>query len=106
MDELCNQIENKFVSSYYEVLYFKRSYTWSKPISFCGQKGIRIDRVFECEVQAIPSQTLTIACKFKLLNDSKVYRSEYKFDQKNKGEKRETWLHVDRQHGESYSQPI
>ena len=74
MDELCNGIENMFVSAYFENLYFQRSFTWVKPIQFCGKKGVRIDRVFECEVQAIPNHSLTIACKFSLYNDKKTYR--------------------------------
>ena len=36
IDEMSNQIENKFVAMYFESLFFKRSYTWSKPISVCG----------------------------------------------------------------------
>lgn len=103
MDELCNGIENMFVSAYFETLYFKRSYTWCKPITFCGQIGVRLDRVFECEVTAIPNHTLTIACKFTLYNDKKTYRAEFKFDSKSSGQQRETWVHVDRQHNEAYS---
>ena len=96
MDELCNGVENMFVSAYFETLYFQRSFTWVKPIQFCGEKGVRIDRVFECEVQAIPNHTLTIACKFSLYNDKKIYRAEYKFDAKSQRGQRETWVHVDR----------
>jgi hypothetical protein len=50
IDDFCNPIENKFVSTYFEHIYFKRGFTWSKPITFCGKKGLRLDRVFECEV--------------------------------------------------------
>jgi hypothetical protein len=53
-DDLCNSVENGFVATYFESLFFKRSFTWCKAITHCGKKGLRIDRVFECEVQAIP----------------------------------------------------
>ena len=45
-DDYCNPIENSFVGTYFEHIFFKKSFTWAKPISFCNDKGIRIDRVF------------------------------------------------------------
>lgn len=50
MDEWMNPLENDFVSQNFKVLEFKRGYTNSSVISFCGRKGIRIDRVLVCEV--------------------------------------------------------
>jgi hypothetical protein len=50
LDDLCNAVENMFVSTYYEYLFFKRSFTYTKPIQFLKERGLRIDRVFECEV--------------------------------------------------------
>lgn len=80
MDDLCNSVENGFVSKYYEVLFFKRSFSWSRSISFCGQKGLRIDRVFESELQSKVGHTLTIACRYTFYNDPKTYRAEFKLD--------------------------
>lgn len=95
VDDLCNAVENSFVGAYYEHLFFKRSFTWHKPISFCREQGLRIDRVFECEVATRPGQTLTIACMYQLFGDSNTFRCEYKFDCVPQG-KRQTWVHVDR----------
>ena len=50
MDDYCNPIENSFVTTYFQHVFFKKSYTWAKPISFCNDRGIRIDRVFQCEL--------------------------------------------------------
>jgi len=50
LDDLCNAVENMFVSTYFEHLFFKRSFTWTNPISFLKERGLRIDRVFECEI--------------------------------------------------------
>lgn len=96
MDDLCNSVENGFVSKFYQALFFKRSFSWSKAITFCGQKGLRIDRVFECEVQSMHDHTITIGCTYKHYNDPKTYRTEYKLDVKRRGYQRETWVHVDR----------
>ena len=46
VDDFCNPIENQFVATYFEHIYFKKSFSWSKPISVCGDRGLRIDRVF------------------------------------------------------------
>lgn len=78
-----------FVSSYFEHIYFKKAFSWSKPISFCGKKGLRLDRVFECEVIPNstffdlfkrPAVTYTIATKYKLFGDKQIYHAEYRFD--------------------------
>lgn len=50
IDEMMNKVENDFVMKFYEHLEFKQSYTNSSVISFCGQRGIRVDRVLVCEV--------------------------------------------------------
>lgn len=61
---MCNAVENMFVSTYFEYLFFKKSFTWTKPIRVMNEVGLRIDRVFECEVQAPVDHTLTIACRY------------------------------------------
>ena len=50
LDDYCNPLENTFVAAYHTHLFFKKSFTSSRPIRFCGSSGIRIDRVIECEV--------------------------------------------------------
>ena len=88
-DDYCNPIENSFVQTYFEHIFFKKSFTWAKSISFCNDKGIRIDRVFQCElvsegpgiqIQKLPTVTCMICAKYKLFGEDEVYRSEYKFD--------------------------
>lgn len=112
-DDICNPIENSFVSTYFQHIFFKKSYTWAKPISFCNDRGIRIDRVFCCElvsegpgimVQNLPIVSVTICAKYKLYGEDEVYRAEYKFDRVKCSERqheegnapgRETWIHKD-----------
>ncbi len=45
MDEHFKKVEVEFVMKYYEHLFFKKSYTNSSLIFFCGKPGIRVDRV-------------------------------------------------------------
>jgi hypothetical protein len=52
IDDYCNGWENKFVATYYEHIFFKMSYSWVKPITFCNENGLRLDRVFNCEISA------------------------------------------------------
>ena len=96
IDDFCNRVENLFVSTYFEVVFFKKSFTWFRPISFLKESGLRIDRVFECEVMVPPGKTLTIACKYQVFGDRGTYRAEYKFD--SVSQQRQTWIHVDRYH--------
>lgn len=112
------------MATHFEHIFFKKSYTWSKPLNFCNDRGIRIDRVFQCELvsegPAIKTQKLntvcmTISAKYKLFGEDKIYRAEYKFDRvrcsdrqhvEGKAPKRETWLHKDAMQKESYTRPI
>ena len=50
MDEHFKKVECNFVMKNFETLLFKKSYTNSSAIHFCGKKGIRVDRVLVCEV--------------------------------------------------------
>lgn len=50
MDDLFKKVEIDFVMKNYEYLLFKKSYTNSSIIHFCGKQGIRVDRVLVCEV--------------------------------------------------------
>ena len=110
-DDYCNPIENSFVATYFEHIFFKKSYTWTKPISFCNDRGIRIDRVFQCErvsegpgikTQKLDCVSVTICAKYKL---DRV-RCSSKQHQEGKAPTRETWLHKDALQKESYTRPI
>lgn len=55
------------------------------PIKFCRTKGLRLDRVIECEL--LPNrlilngnQTLIFGYQYKVSGDPRVYRAEYKID--------------------------
>jgi hypothetical protein len=50
MDDYFKRVETSFVMCNYEHLLFKKSYTNSSIIHFCGRKGIRVDRVIVCEL--------------------------------------------------------
>lgn len=50
MDEHFKKVENEFVNQNYQYLMYKKSYTNSSVIQFCGRKGIRVDRVIVCEL--------------------------------------------------------
>jgi hypothetical protein len=74
MDEYFKQVECNFVMKNYEYLLFKKSYTNSSLIHFCGQKGIRVDRVLVCEVlnnSKILNKCLRISYSFKYLLNKK-----------------------------------
>jgi hypothetical protein len=64
LDEHCKSFETQFVMKNYEYLLFKKSYTNSSIINFCGRKGIRVDRVLVCELlenQALANKCLRIS---------------------------------------------
>ena len=46
LDEYTNKVENEFVKTYSNTLHFLRSFISVSPISFCKQRGVRLDRVF------------------------------------------------------------
>ena len=54
MDEHFKRCETEFVLKNYEFLFFKKSYTNSSLINFCGRSGIRVDRVIQAEVLQAP----------------------------------------------------
>ncbi len=87
-------MENQFVSKYASCLFFKRSYCTSMPIRFLHQKGIRIDRVIECEVMAKARSTMRIGYTYNL-NERKeeTRKAAYKLDIVKERSHRLTWLH-------------
>ena len=50
MDEWMNKAENDFVMKNSDHLFFKKSYTSSQIINFCGRRGLRVDRILQCEI--------------------------------------------------------
>ena len=98
LDEYCNPIENHFIATNHEHLFFKKSCTATKPISFCENKGIRIDRVIECELVEPKSlmkeseYTLKFGYNYKF-SDNKRYRADFKLDVVKKGRHRLIWIH-------------
>ena len=66
LDEYANIIENKFIQKYEVYLNFLRSYNNATPIKFCNKNGVRLDRIFQCEVLGrtdIINKTFRIAYK-------------------------------------------
>lgn len=63
LDDYSNQIENTFVSHYSKYLNFMRSTNAASPLEFCGKRGLRLDRVFQCEIlETLPiNRTMRIA---------------------------------------------
>lgn len=110
MDEHCNKFENKFIATYQGVLFFKQSYSSSIPIKFCGQRGLKLDRVLECELldnkSLHPNQSLRISYNYKVFGDRRTYTADYKFDVLKPKKARLTWLHQDNSNRETYTQPI
>jgi hypothetical protein len=78
------------------------------PIKFCRTKGLRLDRVIECEV--LPekllcsgNQTMIFGYQYKVYGDPKIYRAEYKIDIVKNGKSRLSWLHQDKINRETYT---
>ena len=67
------------------------------------------------KAQKLYQVTMNICARYKLYGDDQIYRAEYKFDRvkcseaqhrEGKAPCRETWIHKDAQHKESYTPPI
>lgn len=103
MDEYFKKVECDFVMKNYEYLLFKKSYTNSSIIQFCGQKGIRVDRVIQCEVlnnSAILNKCLRISYSYKYTNaksDKEVFVADFKLDVMKPNQNRLLWVHKDEQ---------
>ena len=68
MDDYFKHVEVSFVMKNYEYLMYKKSYTNSSIIHFCGRKGIRVDRVIVCELldnSKIINKCLRISYSYK-----------------------------------------
>lgn len=50
LDEYATIVENNFIKEYEGYLNFCRSYNNATPIKFCNINGVRLDRIFQCEV--------------------------------------------------------
>ena len=72
------------------MLFFKKGYTTSMRISFCGEVGIRIDRVIQAEILdhkmiRYGDQTLKFGHKYRISGDVRPYRADFKFDVAQRG---------------------
>lgn len=70
LDEYANKIENSFNLASSKALNFIKSYNSATPITFCNQKGMRVDRIFQCEIadnSALLNHTLMIACDYSYI---------------------------------------
>jgi hypothetical protein len=101
MDEYFKKVECDFVNKNYEYLLFKKSYTNSSAIHFCGNKGIRVDRVLVCEVldnSKILNKCLRLSYAFKYANaksEKDVFIADYKMDVVKSNTNRVVWIHKD-----------
>jgi hypothetical protein len=55
------------------------------PITLCRERGLRLDRVIECEVLPHPGNqsknlTLLVGYQYKIFGDERMYRAEFKLD--------------------------
>jgi len=102
------------VMSNYEYLLFKKSYTNSSIIQFCGRKGIRVDRVLVCEVldnSKILNKCMRISYSYqyasqneeafvskkggKLTTEKQTFIADFKLDVVKPGSNRVVWIHKD-----------
>lgn len=77
MDDYFKQVECNFVMKNYEYLLFKKSYTNSSIIHFCGRKGLRVDRVLVCELldnSAIFNKCLRISYSYSYSASTKNHK--------------------------------
>lgn len=101
MDDHFHKVETDFVMKTYEHLLFKKSYTNSSIIHFCGQKGIRVDRILVCEVldnAKMLNKCLRVSYSYKYQNaksEKEIYAADFKLDVIKANQNRLIWLHKD-----------
>lgn len=112
MDDYYRPVETTFVLNNYEYLQFKQSYTNSSVIQFCGRKGIRVDRVIQCEVlenAKIMNKCLRISYSYQYASQSddgyvkrggvrqkkQTFIADFKLDVVKPGSNRIVWIHKD-----------
>ena len=79
----------------------------SSVISFCDNKGIRVDRVFECELlRKAVGTTLCVAYKYRYYSEKTTYRVAFKTDAVKRGGRRVMWIHKDEENGTTEAQAI
>lgn len=104
MDEYFKKVECDFVMKNYEYLLFKKSFTNSSLIHFCGSKGVRVDRVIVCEVlnlSKILNKCMRISYSFKYKssqdNSTQTFFADFKLDIVKQNSERVVWIHKDEQ---------
>lgn len=98
LEEYTISWENQFIKQYSEYLFFTKSYFSTTTISFCSQRGIRLDRVFQCEIMNNPdlfNKTVKIGYDFSYVkkNSKDRYHNEHRFDVIKPKFPRVTWIH-------------
>ena len=115
MDDYFRPVETNFVMKNYEFLLFKKSYTNSSIIQFCGSKGIRVDRVLVCEVldnAKIMNKCMRISYSYQYAyhndesyikkgnkgkNTKQTFVADFKLDVVKAAANRVLWVHKDEQ---------
>jgi hypothetical protein len=116
MDDYFKGVETSFVLKNYEYLLFKKSYTNSSVIQFCGRKGIRVDRVIQCEIlenARIMNKCMRISYSYEYASHSddgyakrrgkevrmnkQTFFADFKVDVVKPGTNRIVWIHKDEQ---------
>lgn len=110
MDEYFKRMEVEFVNKNYNFLMFKKSYTNSSIIQFCGRKGVRVDRVIVCELlnnTAIINKCLRISYSYRYASqnddnqrkkkEKSTYVADFKLDVVKPNANRVVWIQKDEQ---------
>ena len=77
---LCKPIERDLSEKYYGLLKISKCYTEGAIIKLCGERGVRLDRILQCEVLRTPFQsahTLKVACTTRASKRDKGNRSVF-----------------------------
>lgn len=80
MDEHFKKCETDFVMMNYECLFFRKSYTNSSLINFCGRSGIRVDRVIQAEVinaTDLINKCLSVSYSYHFTHKNEDHSSSY-----------------------------
>jgi hypothetical protein len=107
MDDYFKSVECRFVMKNYDYLLFRKSYTNSSIIHFCGRKGIRVDRVIVCELlehSKMLNKCLRVSYSYRYNSTEsatskkkQTFVADFKLDVVKAGANRVLWLHKDEQ---------
>ena len=95
IEEYSNPFENGFIAKNHSYLFYKKSFTSSKGISFCGEKGTKIDRVLQCELMSGANNTVRFGYSYKVFGSEQKFRAEFRVDAVKENKARTAWVHWD-----------